>query len=367
MLRHAHDAVVSLDAAGRVVSWNEGAERLFGVPSASALGRRVAEVAAWPQELGTLLGRATEGEPVIDHAVRCPLGGEPRDVEVTLTPVRDDGRHVMGVAAVIRDVTERARQAEALRASEERLRAVFEQSTAGIAQLDADGRFVLVNQWMCDLLGYTRDELLGLRMQDVTHPDDLPRNLDLLEKAKGAGGTYDIEKRYVRKDRTPVWVHVSTSVLRNGDGTPRSVLGVVTDVTARRLAEEETRRAKAEAEQGVARWRAVVEGMTEGLVLADAEGGLLTMNPAALAAHEFASVGEMLKRVGDYPDLFELHDPAGRFLTPDEWPIARVLRGERFAGYEVRVHRRDTGKVWVGSYGGTPGHRPRRPSDASRS
>ncbi len=216
------------------------------------------------------------------------------------------------------------------------------------------GRFVLANQRLCDLLGYPREELLNRRMQDVTHPEDLAQSIELMEKSKREGnGSYDVEKRYVRKDGAHVWVHVSSTVLRDGGGRPQALLGVITDVTARRRAEEELYRTKALAESGLARWQAVVESMTEGLVLASPRGELTAMNPAALALHEFASMGEMLTRLADYPDLFELHDASGKFLPLSEWPMSRVLRGERLNNYEVRVRRRDTGKVWVGSYGGT--------------
>jgi PAS domain S-box-containing protein len=115
----------------------------------------------------------------------------------------------------------------------------------------------------------------------------------------------------------------------------------------------ERERARDEAEASLAEWRAVVDNITEGLVLTDAEGNLLSMNPAALAIHEFGSVGDVLKRLGDYPNLFELRDTRGQVLPLDQWPISRALRGERFNGYEVQVHRRDTGKTWIGSYGGT--------------
>jgi PAS domain S-box-containing protein len=142
-------------------------------------------------------------------------------------------------------------------------------------------------------------------------------------------------------------------VTRDADGRPTGVVAAAVDITGRRRAEAERERAKEEAERSLAQWRAVVESMTEGLVLADATGNLLMMNPAALAMHEFATVDEMLKRLGDYPGLFELHDADGRFLPLENWPISRVLRGERFSGYEVEVHRRDSGKRWVASYGGT--------------
>jgi PAS domain S-box-containing protein len=117
---------------------------------------------------------------------------------------------------------------------------------------------------------------------------------------------------------------------------------------------DETRRESRSADRTPVQWHAVFESITEGVVLSDAHGNLLSMNPAALAIHEFVSLADMRTRLSEYPELFELHDLAGRFLPLEEWPLSRVLRGERFVGYDVRVRRCDTGRSWIGSYGGTP-------------
>ena len=117
---------------------------------------------------------------------------------------------------------------------------------------------------------------------------------------------------------------------------------------------ESAQASKRATEHSLSQLQAVVGSMTEGLVIADPQGEMLTMNPAALAIHGFSTVEEMLGKLSDYPDMFKLHDADGTFLPLESWPISRVLRGERFSGFEVQVHRRDTGQTWIGSYGGTP-------------
>jgi hypothetical protein len=111
--------------------------------------------------------------------------------------------------------------------------------------------------------------------------------------------------------------------------------------------------ARDQAERGAAQWQAVIQNITDGLMLADTAGHLLMMNPAALAIHEFASAEEMIAKLADYPRLFEFRDTRGNVLALPDWPISRALGGERFSGYEVQVRRLDTGKTWLGSYGGT--------------
>ncbi len=125
----------------------------------------------------------------------------------------------------------------ALRESEARLAAVFDQVTAGIAQTDLTGRFVRVNQRYCELAGRPNHELLGMRMQDITHPEDLPENLRLFQRLAAGGPNFMIEKRYIRPDGTSIWVNNSVSAVKDEGGTPRHIVAVVLDVTERRRAE----------------------------------------------------------------------------------------------------------------------------------
>jgi PAS domain S-box-containing protein len=99
---------------------------------------------------------------------------------------------------------------------------------------------------------------------------------------------------------------------------------------------------------------AIIASISDGLVIADAEGHLLAMNPAALRMHQYGTVQEARMHLSEYPAHFELHTPEGTVLPVGKWPLAQVLEGERFEGVEVQVHRLDTGHTWIGSYSGTP-------------
>src|SRR5207248_236029 len=135
--------------------------------------------------------------------------------------------------------TERKQVEEALRESEERFRGIFNQTIAGIAQTDLTGRFVQVNEQYCQIVGRSAEDLYGLRMQDITHPDDLPRNLDLfLPLVQGVGQPFVIEKRYVRPDGSDVWVSNNVSLICDRHGEPKNVVAVSLDITKRKLAEE---------------------------------------------------------------------------------------------------------------------------------
>ncbi|MCH4547435.1 PAS domain S-box protein [Rhizobium changzhiense] len=121
------------------------------------------------------------------------------------------------------------------------LKAIFAQTTGGIALTDLDGSFVTVNQRYCEIVGYSEPELLKMRMQDITHPEDLPGNLVQFHRMVETGSSFDIEKRYIRRDGTLVWVSNSVSVIRSDSGKITQAVTVTIDVTERKRAQEEVR------------------------------------------------------------------------------------------------------------------------------
>src|SRR4051812_14714616 len=139
--------------------------------------------------------------------------------------------------ALVTDVTERRRVLEDLQRSEERFRATFEQAAVGIAHVAMDGTFLRVNGQYCEIAGYQHDELLKLKFQDITHPDDLSSDLSQAERlVAGDIETYTMEKRYIRKDKSIVWVSLTRSVVSENGGPPYFI-AVVQDITSRKLAE----------------------------------------------------------------------------------------------------------------------------------
>ncbi|MFD1612917.1 sensor histidine kinase [Sphingomonas tabacisoli] len=115
--------------------------------------------------------------------------------------------------------------------------AIFAQTAAGLAQVDLNGRFTLVNDRFCEMVGRSREELLTLRMQEITHPDHLAENEPLFDRAVRDGAHYRIEKRYLRPDGSILWVDNSVTVIRKEDGSPFGVLAASIDITGRRETE----------------------------------------------------------------------------------------------------------------------------------
>jgi two-component system sensor histidine kinase UhpB len=139
--------------------------------------------------------------------------------------------------------TERTRAEKDLRESEERFRATFEQAAVGIAHVAPDGRWLRVNQKLCDIVGYTREELLARTFQAITHPDDLDADLVAVRQVlSGEIQTYAIDKRYIHKDGQHIWIRLTMSLVREPSGEPKYCISMVEDITVRKRAEDALRK-----------------------------------------------------------------------------------------------------------------------------
>src|SRR5215813_1114882 len=144
---------------------------------------------------------------------------------------------------------QQGRSVAALHESEARARrALAEQMVAGVAESDASGKFTMVNQRYCDITGRTRNELLNMRVRDITHPDDWPENAALYRLLFEGGDSFFFEKRYQRKDGSEIWIHSHVSPIRNSQGEIVESVAVIIDVTDRKRAVEELRSAYERAE-----------------------------------------------------------------------------------------------------------------------
>jgi two-component system, LuxR family, sensor kinase FixL len=164
LIESSDDAILAKDLHGTILSWNRGAERIYGYQAAEIVGRPV-QLLMRPDaaaELADLLDRVGRGERVERHeAVRVRKDGRFIDVSLTLTPIRDAGGTVIGALAVARDVTDRNRDIEKLRESEARLRSVVDSAVDAIIVIDARGRIESFNPGAERLFGYSVTEVIG--------------------------------------------------------------------------------------------------------------------------------------------------------------------------------------------------------------
>ncbi len=206
---------------------------------------------------------------------------------------------------------------QALRESEQLYGSTFELAALGVAQVSPSGRFLRVNDKLAEITGYSKDELLVMTFQEITHPEDLGEEVSQGEQVKsGALETYSMEKRYVRKDGSIIWVNLTVSGARNEKGELKHFISVAEDISARREGEE-------------ARYRpaAIVESSDDAIVSKNLNGIIQSWNAGAQRTFGFTSeeaVGQSITMI--IPP--ELRD--------EEKEIIRRLRnGERIEHYET--------------------------------
>jgi PAS domain S-box-containing protein len=157
--------------------------------------------------------------------------GAVRWIAVAGRILRGDDGEAARIVGTIADITERRR-------AEERFQATFEQAAVGIALVGPDGSWLRVNQRLCDIVGYPHNELLRMTFQDITHPDDLAADLGhVRQMLAGELQQYAMEKRYIRKDRSQIWINLTVTLVRQASGEPDYFISVVEDINERKQAE----------------------------------------------------------------------------------------------------------------------------------
>jgi PAS domain S-box-containing protein len=171
-----------------------------------------------------------------------------------------------GIVIYSEDITERKLAQQALAQSESAFRASFDQAAVGMAQVATDGRWLRVNQRMCEIVGYPEGELLRLSFQQITHPEDLEADLEQVRMLlAGELDSYSMEKRYLRKDGSAVWVNLTVGLVRDAGGAPAYFVPVVEDITERKQAGEALHRLNEELEQRVGERTAQLEALNKEL------------------------------------------------------------------------------------------------------
>lgn len=335
--RATYNAIWVWDLATDALTWNDVMHEMFGYPPDTVRPH----ISWWAQTIHP------DDRARVEHSIQAVIDWQPgapgdglqwadeyrfRRHDGSYAQVADRGivsRDAQGRAlrmiGAISDVTAEREALAALRQNETHLAAVYQQTGAALAETDGSGRFVEANQRYCELVGRTRQQLLGLRMQDITHPEDLAWNVPLFEQLMGTGAPFTAEKRYLRPDGSHVWVAVSVTRMQTAGERTRA-LAVALDITARKEVEARLRDSEA-------RFRTAVDAATDILWTNDATGRMTDVQPkwAAFTGQSFAQYVATGWTAALHPD-----DVAP---TLKAWRVA-VATGARFA-CEHRVRRHD--------------------------
>src|SRR5437764_4961919 len=331
LVAHALDAVITIDAQGRITSWNPQAERLFGWPEADVLGRRLSDTIVPPayraaHERGLAHFRATGQGPALNRRIELTAlrrDGTEFPLELAITPMRLGDATVF--SAFLRDITDRKRAEKALRDSEGSLRLLFTANPFPMWLYDLESlAFLEVNAAAVARYGYSRAEFLSMRITDIRLPEDVPRL---------SGRRDTAERRHRLKDGRIIDVHVTSHSLEFAER--HAALVVAEDITDRKLAEA------ARVRDGGGRFRLMAASVTDyGIFILDPEGRVVSWNAGA-------------ERITGYRVDEIVGQHFSRFYTEEDIRGGKPARGlaaaraaGRFEDEGWRV-RKDGSRVWA--------------------
>jgi len=364
LLRLAFDAVPELfviyDRDRRIRFINRAARSLTGRPVSELLGKRDEEVL--PPEVADRflpsLEKAMEtGEVHQTETSRAEPGGGVSVHTVTCVPVLDEGGRVLQVLRIAHEITGLRRSDDALRRERDFLDGLVQNTSLGIAVVEPpDWRYAMVNPTYRTIPGVPGITMKGRTLGEV-FPDLAAKDVPaILAKTHESGKPIRIREfpAAVGRGREETYWNVDLIPLTGESQFGASVLILTHEVTDQVISRRRIERMASEMKENLSRTRAVLETVDEGIVIADMDGNVLEMNPSALRLHGLESTREARRHLESFTGAYELREMDGEEVPARAWPLARVLNGERFSEWEVRVRDRETDRTWIGQYGGSP-------------
>ncbi len=354
------DAVIVTDKDGRVELLNPVAESLTGWHNEDARGKPLEQVfrivnGQTRQVVENPVTRVLlEGTVVglANHTILIGRDGFERPIADSGAPIRDVDNGITGVVLVFRDQTVEYQAQKALLEREQLFRSTFEQGAVGFAHVSTQGCWLRVNAKLCEITGYSPEELLGRPFLDITHPEDRNTDLVLMQQLlEGTVQNHTLEKRYIRRNGDIIWININVSLVRTAEGEPDYFITVIQDIS----------RQKKDAEklfESTSRLETALASMTDAVFISDNAGRLVQINDAFVTFHRFREKDDCLRTVADLPDIFDAYTEDGTLAPPEMWAVPRALRGETAANVIYSLHRKDTGETWIGSYSFAPIRNP---------
>ena len=328
LFNQSPDGIVIIDTDGKIIDFNETAHRQLGYSRGEFHRFHLSDIVltVTPEEVQDRIKDVIKrGSAEFDVKHRAK-DGQLRDVHVIAQLLNLSGRSVFH--CIWRDITEEKRAAEALRGSEEQLQAIFDTTAVGITITSLERKVIRTNPAMAEILGYTREELLGMHVSQVGHPDDDRRNLEFYnEMMEGKRTYYQMEKRYRRKDGSLVWGQLTVARNFDAQGNPRFDVGIVEDITARKKAEQALR----ESEE---KFKTVYEKANDGILIAE------------MTTKKFVEANGMICRMLGYTKeeilnlgIEDVHPR--KYIAYVFEQLEKQMRGERTIVEEMPVQRKD--------------------------
>jgi len=233
---------------------------------------------------------------------------------------------------MVEDINERKQALEELRRSQARFQAIFNDAAVGVGVMGLDRRIIDANPAICRMYGLTREEMIGMNARDVTYPDDNPESTQLFsELITGQRDSYEMDRRYIRKDGEVFWSHVTMSSVRDLNGTPLYLVGMVMDISEQRKMLERIRESEA-------RFQAIFDNVAVGVAVMT-----LDRRPIAFNATTEKIVGYTAEEMQNIDPRY-LAVPEDRNI--DVELFQDLIEGKRNSYVMERRYRRKNGDVF---------------------
>ncbi len=272
LLDAIHETAFLMDLDGTVLAINETAARRLGYETKDLLGRNLYDLIA--PELGEQRRKKVDeivlsGKPSQFEDVRSG-----RIIDQRVSPVFHTDGTVKGIAVFAMDITERRQGEIAVVESEDLFRSTFDQAAVGMAHASLEGKFLRFNEKLCSILGYSRDQMEKLTIQEITHPDDMAEDLENMNRLlAGKIENFSMEKRHICADGSAGWANVTVSLRRHQDGSPNYFIGVVQDISRRKAIEQDLNQREKFLES-------IFSSIQDGLSILDQDLNIIRVNPA---------------------------------------------------------------------------------------
>ncbi len=355
LAEHTRDVIVFLQPDGQIIEVNQAAVNTYGYERCELLQMNIQDLRVQDSQTTTSLPKQIEQrspESILFTTTHRRADGSTFPVEISSqgTMLREQKVFLK----IIRDITQRKSFKDAHQQSEERFRATFEQAAVGIAHVGLDGRWLLVNQKLCDLVEYERSELLKLNFWDITHPDDLVEDVELLSQLRaGLIPYYSLEQRYIRANGVPIWINLSVSLGQSAvkgsatlsqSGEPSYFIFVLEDISAAKTAAMLRQRTESALQESEAKFRNFVE---------NANDVIYSLTPQGIFSYVSPNWSDILGH--------DVQEVEGQFFIPfvhpDDVPVCLdffqtvLITGKKHSGVEYRIKHKDGSWRWHQSSG----------------
>ncbi len=275
IVENSNDAILGKDLEGTVLSWNHGAEEIYGYTADEMIGKSVSVLfPPGSDELEQILDNISRGETIHHYQThRITKSGEKIDISLSSSPIKDSYGNIIGVSSIARDITQEKQAERALEKSEAQLTMVTTNMADIICQVNLEGVYIYVSPSVKSVMGYEPDEMIGKSMFDFIHPEDVNNITLCMQDVLSSCLSQSARYRFNKDDGSYIWIETTGTPLFNDEGGIDGFVCNSRDITQQKDMEDALR----ESEE---KYRSLIESANDPIALFDENGIFLLSNKA---------------------------------------------------------------------------------------